>query len=327
MSASSKISHDSSKIIIDLNAVILSLNLDRDDSLTVLTISDIKNLLPWGPYHPNEHKTMELGLRHWVKDQTNMNLNYVEQLYTFGDSGRFSYGDPSRHIVSTGYLAYVEPNLREKQSYRQWSGIYQHFPWEDFRQGRPEMLDDFILPKLYEWSDDKPTDQRIQGCFGLETDIWQEENILQRFELMYEAKLVFEAVRDADANMSPDTYISTADTNLPTGRYMQYDHRRILATALSRVRTKIKNRPIIFDLMPEKFTLFELQKSTEAILGYHLHKQNFRRFVERENMVTKTGEFRNQPSGRPAQLYEYNKKLIASPVLQGLKIGNSSSAY
>lgn len=318
---------DSMTIIMDLNAVILSLNMDRHDSLTVLTISEIKNLLPWGPYHPNEHKTMEQGLRHWVSDQTDMDLKYVEQLYTFGDSGRFSYGDPNRHIVSTGYLACVEPSLRKKQSYGQWSGIYQHFPWEDFRQGRPTMLDDFILPKLYEWSNNEATNLRIKRCFGQENDIWQEENILQRFELMYEAQLVFEAVRDASEDMTPDIYISTADTQLPTGRYMQYDHRRILATALGRMRTKIKYRPVIFDLMPTEFTLFELQRSTEAILGYHLHKQNFRRFVERENLVTKTGKIRNQPSGRPAQLYEYNKQLLSSPNLQGLKIGNSGSAY
>lgn len=315
------------KIIIDLNAVILSLNMDRHDSLTVLTISDIKNLLPWGPYHPQEHKTMELGLRHWVKDQTELDLNYVEQLYTFGDSGRFSYGDPNRHIVTTGYLACIQPDLRLKQSFGQWSGIYQHFPWEDFRQGRPTILDDFILPRLYKWSEDEQTNQRIQSCFGADSDIWEEENILQRYEIMYEAGLVFEAIRDASDEMSADTYVSTHDTQLPTGRYMQYDHRRILATALSRMRTKIKHRPVIFDLMPNAFTLFELQRSTEAILGYHLHKQNFRRFVERENLVTKTGEIRNQPSGRPAQLYEYNKDLIGTPNLQGLKIGNSGSAY
>ena len=314
-------------IIIDLNAVILSLNMDREDSLTVLTIGENKNLLPWGAYHPNEHKTMEQGLRHWVKNQTDIELNYVEQLYTYGDSGRFSYGDPNRHIITTGYLAFVEPHLRQKQSYQQWSGIYQHFPWEDFRQGRPAMLDDFILPKLYAWSQNPETDKRINRCFGQKDDVWQEENILQRFEIMYEAKLVFEAVRDADANMPPDVNIPAEEHNLPTGRYMQYDHRRILATALGRMRSKIKYRPVIFDLMPQMFTLFELQKSTEAILGYHLHKQNFRRFVERENLVAKTGQIRPQPSGRPAQLYEYNKQLANSPLLQGLKIGNSGSAY
>ena len=327
MSSSPPNNNEYEKIIIDLNAVILSLNMDREDSLTVLTISDAKNLLPWGAYHPNIHKTMEQGLRHWVKSQTDIDLNYVEQLYTYGDSGRFSYGDPNRHIITTGYLTFIEPHLRQKQAYQQWSGIYQHFPWEDFRQGRPAMLDDFILPKLYEWSDGKDTDERINRCFGQKDDVWQEENILQRFELMYEAKLVFEAIRDADASMTPDIIISQDKLDLPTGRYMQYDHRRILATALGRIRSKIKHRPVIFDLMPKMFTLFELQKSTEAILGYYLHKQNFRRFVERENLVSKTGEIRPQPSGRPAQLYEYNKQLINSPHLQGLKIGNSGTAY
>lgn len=318
---------ESEKIIIDLNAVILSLNMDSDDSLTALTICDAKDTLPWGPYHPNVHKTMEQGLRHWVKSQTDIELNYVEQLYTYGDSGRFSYGNPNRHIVTTGYLAFIEPHLREKQPDQHWSGIYQYFPWEDFRGGRPAILDDFILPKLFEWSRDIDTHKRINRCFGQKDDVWQEEQILERFEIMYEAKLVFEAIRDADPKMSPDVHISSEETGLPTGRSMQYDHRRILATALGRMRSKIKSRPVIFDLMPKTFTLFDLQRSTEAILGYHLHKQNFRRFVERENLVTKTGKIRAQISGRPAQLYEYNKKLIDSPHLQGLKIGNSGSAH
>lgn len=318
---------DITTIIIDLNAVILSVDTENDHGLTVLTIGDNKNLLPWGLYDPNSHNTMEKGLRHWVRDQTTLNLDYVEQLYTFGDSGRFSYGDPNRHIVSIGYLASIKPDFRTMDTTNKWSNVYRHFPWEDFRTGRPAMLDDFILPELYKWSKDEETKQRIISYFGDKNDVWQEENVLKRFEIMYEANLVFEAIRDGHKDMLADTYVTSIDTQLPTGRYMQYDHRRILATALGRMRAKIKYYPIIFDLMPATFTLFDLQKSAESILGYKLHKQNFRRFVEREKLVTKTDKVRNLASGRPAKLYEYNKHLAGKGQIQGIKIGNSGSAY
>ena len=144
---------------------------------------------------------------------------------------------------------------------------------------------------------------------------------------MYEAGLVFEAVRDASKDMTGDIEISTEDTKLPTGTYMQYDHRRILATALGRIRAKVKYKSVIFDLMPDAFTLFELQKAAESVFGHKIHKQNFRRFVEREKLVVKTGQIRNQPSGRPAQIYAFNSELIGKPNVPGLKIGNSNSAH
>ena len=44
--------------------------------------------LPFGPFDPLTHRTMEIGLRSWVEEQTSLSLGYVEQLYTFGDRGR-----------------------------------------------------------------------------------------------------------------------------------------------------------------------------------------------------------------------------------------------
>ena len=63
---------------------------------------------------------------------------------------------------------------------------------------------------------------------------------------------------------------------------MRHDHRRVLATALSRLRAKIKYRPVIFELMPPEFTLLQLQNSVEAISGRLLHKQNFRRQIQQQ---------------------------------------------
>ena len=58
------------------------------------------------------------------------------------------------------------------------------------------------------------------------------------------------------------------------------DQSLVLARAIGELRRAIKCRPVVFELMHDEFTLFELQKTVEAILGPHLHKQNFRRLVE-----------------------------------------------
>src|SRR3546814_8565485 len=71
---------------------------------------------------------------------------------------------------------------------------------------------------------------------------------------------------------------------------MVADHRRILATAISRLRAKIKYRPVLFELMPPRFTLSELQKTAEALSGIPLHKQNFRRLIAQQGLVEETGE-------------------------------------
>lgn len=80
---------------------------------------------------------------------------------------------------------------------------------------------------------------------------------------------------------------------------MLYDHRRILATAISRLRTKLKYRPVVFELMAHSFTLTELQRCVEAISGRHLHKQNFRRLVEGTELVEPTGETSTATAAAP----------------------------
>ena len=62
--------------------------------------------LPSGSFDPLSHRTLEIGLRAFVAEQTGLALGYVEQLYTFGDRGRNAEpGDEAPHVVSIGYLA------------------------------------------------------------------------------------------------------------------------------------------------------------------------------------------------------------------------------
>lgn len=139
--------------------------------------------------------------------------------------------------------------------------------------------------------------ERARAAFALDGIRWIEERVLDRYELLYEAGLVIECARDAGLP-EPDVRL---------GEPMASDHRRILATAISRLRGKIKYRPVVFELMPDRFTLSSLQRAVEGILGLSLHTQNFRRALDKTGFVIGTGAMETSTGGRPAELYSYNR--------------------
>ena len=273
--------------------------------------------LPSGPFDPLAHRTLEMGLRDWVQAQTALNVAYVEQLYTFGDRGRHArVGDTDPHVVSIGYLALTRmPDNAAPLCAAGFEPWYRFFPWEDWRDGRPEILDEKILPPLKKWSvekrDDNSRAERLRLCFGVEGIAWDEEKVLERYELLYDAGLVEEAWRDGRVPKTP----------IPLGQSMRFDHRRILATAIARLRAKLKYRPVVFELMPEEFTLTQLQRTVEAISGRHLHKQNFRRLVETAALVEPTGEMSTETGGRPAALYRFRREIMRERHAPGLRLG------
>jgi hypothetical protein len=282
--------------------------------------------LPFGPFDPLSHRTFEIGLHAWVEAQTGLRLGYVEQLYTFGDRGRHVAQDSGPHVVSVGYLALSRmpdaAGLRASEAgFEPW---YRFFPWEDWRGGRPEILDATVLPLLKEWAAVRQQPEpgralgrpeRLRLCFGIAGSPWDEEKVLDRYELLYEAGLVEEAKRDGrEAALARDS--------LPAlGEPMRFDHRRILATAIARLRAKLKYRPVIFELMPAEFTLTELQLTVEAISGRHLHKQNFRRLVETGALVEPTGEMSTATGGRPAARFRFRREVIQERPSPGLRLG------
>jgi hypothetical protein len=250
---------------------------------------------------------MEIGLRQWVREQVGVDLAHVEQLYTFADQGRYKSGE-GRHVVSVGYLALARA---EDASGGSWDNLYRYFPWEDWRHGRPDVLDHVILPALDKWlSDNDDAEARVRLAFGRDVAQWDEEFVLERYELLYQAGLSAEAARDGP------TKKSTMDA---LGTPLQLDHRRILATALGRLRSKLKYRPVLFDLMPDRFTLRALQETTELVIGTPLHKQNFRRLVEKSGFVEATGET-SRARGRPAELFRFRHGNRADRPLAGLRV-------
>lgn len=308
-------------ITIVLNAVLATIEDGQPKSLCVRRGDGFG--LPYGPFDPARHRTFELGLRSWVAEQTRVNLGYVEQLYTFGDKGReapaavIAGGEPDARVVSVGYLALAPEPAKVAAKDAQWRSWYDFFPWEDWRRGAPASLGKFVMPNLSAWAERGGNERaradrrsRIAVAFGSGDAGWEEERALERYELMYEAGLVEEAARDR-AGAAPD---QTA------GQAMTSDHRRILATAIGRLRGKLKYRPVIFELMPENFTLLALQRTVEAIVGFELHKQNFRRSVVDGGLVEKTGTTAQQRSGRPAALFRASPSIRLDAAASGLAI-------
>jgi hypothetical protein len=282
--------------------------------------------LPFGPFDAVSHRTFEIGLRAWVEEQTGLRLGYVEQLYTFGDRGRHTQaGDAEMHMASIGYLALTRAadNNASRAPGATFEPWYRFFPWEDWREARPEIIEHDILPELTKWAEQGeapettralPRKDRVRLNFGTEGAHWDEERVLDRYELLYEAGLVEEARRDGRP-------AALARRSLPTlGVSMRFDHRRILGTAIARLRAKLKYRPVVFELLPPEFTLTELQRTVEAISGRHLHKQNFRRLVEAGTLVEPTGVMSTQTGGRPAALFRFRREVLQERPAPGLRV-------
>lgn len=310
-----------SAVVIGLSAVVVAV---REGNAVALIVRPDGQLagLPFGPFDPDEDRTFELALRAFVTAQTRFDLGYVEQLYTFGDKGRdapladMGEGPGAARVISVGYLALTPNPVDTTAPDTSWADWARFFPYEDWRQGRPAALDE-IEPALRRWAG---TSQerlaRARLLFALDDAPWNEERVLERYELLYEAGLAQEAARDrAEAPCAPSDGLTAA-----LGEPMISDHRRILATALSRLRGKLKYRPVVFELMPEAFTLSALQRAVEAIAGVPLHKQNFRRALERAELVEGLGRVDADTGGRPAELFRFRREILSARPVSGLAL-------
>lgn len=277
---------------------------------------DLADALPFGAFDPSRDRTLELGLRRWVRHWTGSDLGYVEQLYTFGSR----YRDPLEReggprVVSVAYLALARVRIRPRASRSSWRDVYGYLPWEDWRGGRPREIAETIEPALEAWIEAAPSEaarrtrrERADVAFGLRGTPWDGERVLDRYELLYEIGAVEEAGRDragAAAARRRGARCPALDS-----RPMALDHRRMLASALGRLRGKVKYRPVVFELLPAEFTLTDLQRTVESLAGARLHKQNFRRLVERGRLVEPVGLARAGGAGRPAALFRFRKDVV-----------------
>lgn len=279
--------------------------------------------LPCGAFVPSEHGSLEEGVRSRVRAQTGVQLGFLEQLCTIGSRSKEDFADMSSsasHIVSVSYLALVDPQQCTDRTRATWRSWYSYFPWEDWRSGRPDCLTELEqrldawaiatdLPPTSRWMPDRR--QRVRIAFGGAGMTWDEEKVVERYELLSEARIVGTATED-DGGLAQ---------RLPRLEHpLLGDQSPVLARAIGDFRRAIKYRPIVFELMHDEFTLFELQKAVEAILGPHLHKQNFRRLVEGCGLVEPTGGLRLRTGGRPAQLYRFRREVICEQTSPGVRL-------
>ena len=227
----------------------------------MLTLQDGR-ALPSGPLEV-EHRTLEVGLRAWVERQTSERLGYVEQLYTFGDRDRIET-DEARPARRDGRLSGA--GARGAAAGDAEAGVAELVPlfpvgglarrqaggcWR--RSTRGSAL----------WASEapaKPSGGCAQERLGLAFAACLERGAgARRYELLYEAGLIPERWRDLGRRRR----LRRSGRRAADGA----DHRRILATAIGRLRGKIKYRPVVFELMPPAFTLLQLQRTVEALAG------------------------------------------------------------
>ncbi len=299
--------------------------------------------LPFGPLDPAADATLERGLLGWVRRQTGLELDWIEQLYTFGDryrDGRELAG--AARSVAVAYLAIVDADQRAEGAGARWRDVYELLPWEDRRGARPALIADQVAPALDLWAAAGPDRaaraarrERADIAFGQGASVWDADRVLDRYELLYELGLVAEVHVDQArlegagvrprhlpwlVRTPPDASGASAPPPPLLGRPMLDDHRRILATALGRLRGKLRYRPVVFELLPPSFTLSELQRVVEALTGQGLHVANFRRLVEASGLVEETGQ-RAATGGRPARRYRFRREVLRERRAPGLGLG------
>jgi hypothetical protein len=286
-----------------LTALLTAVTRDEPRLLTI----DEGAALPSGPFE-QRHRSLQTGLRSWVERQTRHPLGYVEQLYTFADRDRTRDGEGSR-VISISYLGLTREAGSSGTERSSWQSWYRYFPWEDRREPDKGAAD-ALVGALHAWADAAPDaamrydqQRRIAINFAVKPHPWNEELVLQRYETLWEAGLVPES----GGAIAP-------------GEPMAHDHRRILATGIARLRGKIKYRPVVFELMPPWFSLGQLQRAVEALAGRRLHKQNFRRLIEQQDLVEETGGVATETGGRPAKLFRFRRAVVVERAMAGTKL-------
>jgi 8-oxo-dGTP diphosphatase len=177
-----------------------------------------------------EEESLEEAVKRELLEETGIAVNYLEQLYTFGEPNR----DPRQRIVSVAYFALVK------------SALYQ----------------------------------QLKASTDAEEAQW------------------------------------FAINKLPP---LAFDHKKILQTAIERVRAKIRYQPIGFELLDKKFSFADLEKLYMTLLDRSIDRRNFTKKILSLDLLEDTGELSaSQGAGRPSKIYQFNKKRYQQLVKDGM---------
>ncbi len=103
-------------------------------------------------------------------------------------------------------------------------------------------------------------------------------------------------------------------------RSLIMDHMEILADALSNLQKEITHTPVAFELLPKKFTIFQLQSLFEAISGVKIDNRNFRKKILTSGLIAPSGEYEKNVSHKPAQFYTFNKSVYHKAMKDKFKL-------
>jgi len=222
--------------------------------------------LPGGFIRPDE--TAEQAAARELSEETGVNDVYLEQLYTFTDVGR----DPRTWVMSCSYMALID------------SSRFQLQAGDDAEDAAWFKVSYRLLREQKELLD---------------------EGYVKTFT--YELKLSAEggeltAVVNRTVTAKPNS--KSIAYSIVSNDGLAFDHGKIIAHAIERLRNKTNNSDIALHLMPKRFTLTELQQVYEVILDKELLKAAFRRKVA--DLVAETDHYTENAGHRPSRLYQRN---------------------
>lgn len=216
----------------------------------------------------NMDESLEEGALRELKEETNIDNIYMEQLYTWGDVDR----DPRTRVISASYMSLVDSSTLDVKA-----------------------------------SDDADD----ANWFTVSCNLYQEQRtvtekgyILQRwFKLSLsneedDISAIIKTVKTVEGK------ISRTKREVVESDGIAFDHAKIIEYAIERLRNKIEYTDIAFNLMPERFTLTQLQQVYEVILNRELLKANFRRKIS--EMVIETNEYTKDAGHRPSKMFGFN---------------------
>ncbi|MBY0011337.1 NUDIX hydrolase [Paenibacillus typhae] len=222
--------------------------------------------LPGGFVSINE--SIEDAARRELYTETNIDNIYMEQLYTWGDVER----DPRMRVISCSYMALVDRTTLNVQA-----------------------GDDAADAAWFEVTHQLVETNRTELEQGYEL-----EKII-RITLHNEHTSLTGTVRHTETVQG---HVRKAHSSIIGSEGLAFDHLLMVQYAIERLRGKVEYTDIIFNLMPPLFTLSELQRVYEIILGKELLAAAFRRKIA--DSVTETDEYTKDAGHRPSRLYRYN---------------------
>lgn len=203
-----------------------------------------------------------------LREETNIENVYMEQLYTWGDVGR----DPRTRVISCSYMALVDSVSLQVQA-----------------------GDDADEAKWFEVAYQVIREEKTVRAKGFRIEKQIKITLSDAVEALEALVNVVETVEGR---------VVKVEREIAAAQGIAFDHAKIIAYAIERLRNKIEYTDIAFNLMPERFTLSELQQVYEVILGRELLAAAFRRKVA--HLVQETNQFTKDAGHRPSKLYRFN---------------------